>query len=92
LLGIFTSVSALLSLLDMGLSSTLSRGLSSLSAAENTEQESRNLVRTFEIIYWGVGFMICIAVVFVAPLIAKYWITSSSVNTKTVEQALLIIL
>lgn len=90
LLGIFMSLSALLSLLDMGLSATLSRELSKLSAAENSGQESRNMVRTFEAVYWGIGISIGIVVVVMAPVIAKYWITSSSVNNKTVEQALLI--
>jgi len=90
LLGVFMSLGALLSLLDMGLSATLSRELSKLSAQENSGQESRNLVRTFEVIYWGIGILIGVAVVILAPLIAKYWINSSSVNSETVEQALLI--
>lgn len=90
LLGIFMSLSALLSLLDMGLSATLSRELSRLSAVENSEQESRNLVRTFEAVYWGIGILIGIAVVTLAPLITKYWINSSSVSSETVEQALII--
>ena len=90
LLGIFMSLSALLSLLDMGLSATLSRELSKLSTAENSTQESRNLVRTLEAVYWGIGILIGIAVVTLAPLITKYWINSSSVSSETVEQALII--
>lgn len=90
LLGIFMSLSALLSLLDMGLSATLSRELSRLSAVENSSQESRNLVRTFEAVYWGIGVLIAVAVVTLAPLITKYWINSSSVNSETVEQTLII--
>jgi len=47
LIGIFMSLTALLALLDMGLSATLNRELSRLSVAEDSAQESRNLVRTF---------------------------------------------
>ncbi len=90
LLGIFMSLSALLALLDMGLSATLNRELSRLSVAEDSAQESRNLVRTFEIIYWGIGVLIGVVVVVLAPLIAKYWINSTNVSNETVEQALLI--
>ena len=90
LLGIFLSLSAVLYLLDMGLSATLSRELSRLSAVENSAQESRNLLRTFEVLYWGIGALIGVVVVFMAPLVAKYWITSSSISSKTIEQALLI--
>lgn len=90
LLGVFMSLGVLLSLLDMGLSATLSRELSRLSAAEGSGQESRNLVRTFEMVYWAIGILIGVAVVAVAPFIAKYWINSNGVDGETVELALMI--
>ncbi len=90
LLGIFISLSALLALLDMGLSATLSRELSRLSVIENSEQESRNLVRTFEVVYWGIGIVLGIIVIILAPLITRYWINSTNIPSETIEQALLI--
>ncbi len=90
LIGIFLSLSALFDLLDMGLSTTLNRELSRLSVAENSAQESRNLVRTFEVVYWGIGIVIGIAVIILAPLLAKYWINSTSISSETIEHALLI--
>ena len=90
LIGIFLSLSALFTLLDMGLTATLNRELSRLSVAENSAQESRNLVRTFEVVYWGVGILIGIAVIILAPLLAKYWINSTSISSETIEHALLI--
>ena len=90
LIGIFMSLTALLGLLDMGLSATLNRELSRLSVAKDSEQESRNLVRTFEVIYWGIGALIGIVVVVLAPVITKHWINSSNVSNETIEQALLI--
>ena len=73
-----------------GLNATLNRELSRLSMAENSAQESRNLVRTFEVVYWGVGILIGIAVIILAPLLAKYWINSTSFSSETIEHALLI--
>ena len=90
LLGIFMSLGALLSLLDMGLSATLSRELPRLSTVDESAQEARNLVRTFEVVYWGTGVVIGIAVVLLAPLIARYWIHSGAVGRETVEYALMI--
>ena len=90
LLGIFMSLVVLLSLLELGLSATLSRELSKLSVIENSEQESRNLVRTFEVVYWGIGVVVGIIVIILAPLITKYWINSTSIPSETIEQALLI--
>ena len=90
LLGVFMSLGAILSLLDLGLSATLSRELSRLSAVEDSGRESRNLVRTFETVYWGIGILIGIVVVALAPLIAKYWINSGGIDGETVERTLMI--
>ncbi len=90
LIGIFVSLMALLSILDMGLSSTLSRELARLSASEDTAQESRDLVRTLEFVYWGVGILIGLGFVVLAPLIAHYWVKTQGIPTQTVQQAVLI--
>ncbi|TFH08435.1 MAG: hypothetical protein E4H07_07700, partial [Nitrosomonadales bacterium] len=90
LIGIFMSLSAMLALLDMGLSATMSRELSRLSVVEDSAQESRNLARTFEGIYWGIGIILGVVVVLLAPLITKYWVNSTSISSETVEKALII--
>jgi len=90
LIGIFMSLSAVLALLDMGLSATMSRELSRLSVVEGSAQESRNLVRTFEVIYWGIGILLGILVILLAPLITKHWVNSTSIDSETVEQAFII--
>ena len=90
LIGIFMSLSAIFVLLDMGLSTTLSRQLSRLSVTKSSEHESRNLVRTFEIVYWLIGILIGVSVIILAPFIAEDWINSTNISTETIEQALLI--
>ncbi len=90
LIGIFVSLVALLSILDMGLSATLSRELARLSISKETAQESRDLVRTLEVVYWSVGIVIGLGIMALAPTIAHYWINSQGIPIKTVEQALAI--
>jgi len=90
LLGIFMSVGALLSLLDMGLSATLSRELSRLSCVDNSAQETSNLVRTFELVFWGVGALIGCLIMLTAPFIARYWINAGDLGFETVEYALML--
>lgn len=87
LLGVLMSMTALLSLLDMGITATLSRELSK-SSAEDSGREPRNLVRTFEIVYWAIGILIGVAVAALAPLLAKYWINSNGVTVDGVEHTL----
>ena len=62
IVGIFASLQAIFSLLDMGLSTTLNRELARLSAIPSREQEMRDLLRTLEIIYWGLAVVVGIAV------------------------------
>ena len=90
LIGIFVSLLALLAILDMGLSSTLSRELARLSTSEDTAQESRDLVRTMEFVYWGVGILVGLGFVALAPLIAHYWVKTQGIPTQTVQKAVLI--
>tara|TARA_B100000686_G_scaffold327967_1_gene387431 strand:- start:13327 stop:14850 length:1524 start_codon:yes stop_codon:yes gene_type:complete len=90
LLGIFMSLNAVFILLDMGLSTTLSRQLSRLSVIKNSEQEARNLVRTFEVVYWCIGILIGAVVIILAPFIAKHWIISTNISIEIIEQALII--
>jgi O-antigen/teichoic acid export membrane protein len=90
LIGIFVSLMALLSILDMGLSATLSRELARLSVSEESAQESKDLVRTLEVVYWSVGFVVGLAIMTLAPIIAHYWIKAQGIPAKTIEHALVI--
>lgn len=90
LIGIFTSLTALLAILDLGLSTTLSRELARLSVIPESEQETKNLVRTLQLIYWFIGCLIGIAVIMLAPLIARCWINPQSIPLSTVETTIII--
>ncbi len=55
LVGIYASLQVLSGLLDMGLSGTLNREMARLSIFPGREQQMRNLVRSLEMIYWGIA-------------------------------------
>jgi O-antigen/teichoic acid export membrane protein len=88
LIGIYLSLMALLYVLDMGLSATLSRELARLSVLRGAGQEARNLVRTMEVIYWGTGIVIGAGIFLVAPLLTRYWVNIQGPSVSTVEKAL----
>jgi O-antigen/teichoic acid export membrane protein len=90
LIGVFTTLQVIFGLLDMGLSSTLNREMARLSALPNTEREMRNLVRTLEVLYWGVAVLIGIIVVSLSSFIAHQWIKAGELSPVTIEQTLLI--
>ncbi len=90
LIGVSVSLMALLAVFDMGLSTTLNRELARLSASRRAEGEARDLVRTFEWIYWGTGLLLGGVIALVAPLIARDWLNAQDVAVQTIEQAILI--
>jgi O-antigen/teichoic acid export membrane protein len=90
LVGIFASLLALFGLLDMGLSTTLNRELARFSVLPDKAQDMRNLVRTLELPYWGVAFVIGFAVVGLSGPIANYWVNVDELSPATVQQALMI--
>lgn len=90
LVGIFATLQVIFGLLDMGLSSTLNREMARLSVLPDKEQEARNLVRTLEVLYWGVTIFIGIIAVSLSPFIARHWIKAGQLSIGTVQQALLI--
>jgi len=88
LIGIYASLLVLFSVLDMGLSTTLNRELSRLSTLKDKYQEARDLVRTFEMIYWCVGIIISVVLIVSAPVIAHHWLNAQGLSVKTVTVAL----
>jgi len=90
LIGVFASLVAILSILDMGLGATINRELARYSAHQDTAQESRDLVRTLEFIYWGMGIVIGVSIMGMAPLLARYWIQSDRIPAEVIEQSFMI--
>jgi len=89
LIAIFATLQIIFGLLDAGLGNTLTREIARLSVLPKKEQETRNLVRTLEMLYWGISIVVGIAVVLLAPIIAHYWINAGQLSPVTIEQALL---
>lgn len=90
LVGLFATLQTMFFLLDLGLSTTLNRELAGLSVQQDKGQEMRDLVRTLEVIYWGVGAVIGVVVLALAPLIAHRWLQANQLSPAAVQQAIMI--
>ena len=89
LIGIFMSMRSLISLLDMGLSTTLSKELSRLTSSPNSENEARNLLRTLEILFIFIGILIALLISILCDPIANNWINSSNLNPDLIKRCIL---
>src|SRR5438132_11502036 len=74
LVGFYITLLAVLSLLDLGLSFTLNREMARYSVQPDKAKQMRDTVRTLEMIYWGLAFLIGITVIGLSPFIARNWL------------------
>ena len=90
IIGFFSSIQALLSLLDGGISPTLNREVARLSAFPEKAQELRDLSRTLEFLCWGSGLLVCIIAVIASPIAAEYWLKSENISSNIIRDSLMI--
>ncbi len=90
LVGFYVTLQVLFSLLDMGLTTTVSRELARLSGLGDREQEMRNVVRTLELVYWCLALVVVLVVITSAEWISTSWLNSGSLSPHMIEQSVLL--
>ena len=86
--GAFLALQAILSLLDLGFGPTITRELARMSGEVGSQQRMRDVLRTLELISWAVAAVIGLAILFVAPFIARHWLRLGSLPASDVTAAL----
>lgn len=90
LVGIFATLVALFSLLDLGLSTTIKRELACLVVQSGKGQEMRDLLRTLEVLYWLIAVLIGVTLIVIAPLIVNYWVNVEKLSHHSVKHAIML--
>jgi len=88
LVGLFMIIQNFLIVFDLGLSSTLTRSLSRHTIDKELSQESRDLSRTLELIYWGIAIIAGLTIAMLSPVIASHWIKRESLSEHQVFTSL----
>jgi O-antigen/teichoic acid export membrane protein len=76
--------------LDFGLSTTINREISRYQSIPRKSVETRDLVRTLEVIYWCIGIMLGVAVRLSAPLLVTYWIKPGKLPVSDIQNVIAI--
>lgn len=84
LVGFYTSTSAMIQVLDMGLAPAMNREIARCHALGELEP-GRALLHTLALCYWFVGVLIALALVAGAPWISHHWLRASSLDPKQLE-------
>jgi O-antigen/teichoic acid export membrane protein len=90
LIGFFSSLQIVLSLLDLGLGTAFSREIARLSASEGTQRDMKDLIRTFSLAYWGIAIVVAVVFAGSAPFIAEHWFKSGGISKSVVRGATLL--
>jgi O-antigen/teichoic acid export membrane protein len=87
LIGVFATILAVLTLLDLGLSLTVNREMARLDA-QGKREDARTLVRTLEVVYWSVGLLAAITIFLCAGTITRHWLNLSRLPESTATAAI----
>lgn len=91
LVGFFVTLQVLFSVLDLGLTATLSRELARLSAAgESSARQMRDVARTLEAVYWALAMLIVVVVALAADWIAGGWLNANQLPQDLVSTSVML--
>ncbi len=90
LIGFYLMFQAMLQVLDLGLSPTMSREMARYSVQPEKADEARDLVRTLEIGYWLIGIVAGAAFVAASPWVATHWIKATTIPVRSIRQAVML--
>jgi O-antigen/teichoic acid export membrane protein len=90
LIGIFALLQAWLTLLDMGMTPTLNREMARFTAGAHTPQSIRDLLRSLEIVCFGVAALIGVLVWAASGWLAADWLRAEKLPIDVVAQAIAI--
>ena len=87
LIGLFALLQAWLSLLDMGMTPTLGREMARFTGGTHSAQSIRDLLRSIELITFGIAVLIAGGIALGANWIATHWLQAEALPGEVVAQA-----
>jgi O-antigen/teichoic acid export membrane protein len=87
LVGFYFTLQAIFnSFLDFGLSVTITREIARYSVAPDKAAQTRDLVRSLEIVYWSIGLFLGVAVILGASFLAYHWLRPENIPPEAIRQ------
>ncbi|MCF6324132.1 MAG: oligosaccharide flippase family protein [Gammaproteobacteria bacterium] len=91
LIGLFAMLQVWFVLLDMGMTPTLNREMARFTGGAHEIQAVRDLLRSIEVLAFGIAIVIALSVWFGSGWLASVWLKSETLTFETVKQALVLI-
>lgn len=91
LVGFFVLIETLIGIFSKSIGVTFQREIARRDVDSEGRRTFRRLIRTFEIVYWGVGLGAALALVAFSGLLAKDWINVNSLPLPVVKMTLMLV-
>ncbi|MEO6453695.1 MAG: oligosaccharide flippase family protein [Ginsengibacter sp.] len=89
LIGFYATLIGSMTVLDLGLSTTLNRELAKYKSENRSTKDIRDLTFSLERIYWLIGIIICFSIVALSGFIANHWVNVESLPLTTVKRSII---
>lgn len=89
LIGFYTTLIGVITILDFGLGVTLNRELARYKSDSSNPSQIRDLAFSLEIIYWSVGILIALVLVLLSAPIAENWVNAEQLSVDVVRQTIM---
>ncbi|MDZ4664881.1 MAG: oligosaccharide flippase family protein [Bacteroidota bacterium] len=90
LISFYSTLVGTLSLLDLGLSTAISRQISIDRAVNNNLKSTYDLIFSVEIIYWFIAFVLGVLIVSCSHLIASHWVNAEHLSVSIIQKVVLL--
>ena len=90
LIGFYSTLFATLYLFEFGISTTVNREIAKTLHIAEQFDDTRDLIRSFEVIYWSVGIILAIGIFFLAPFIAERWLRNEYIENEVVINSIIL--
>jgi len=90
LVAFYATLASSLAILDLGLSTAISRQIAILQVQQGKEKEMKDLVLSVEIIYWCIGLLVGFLIIILAHPIALYWVKAKDLQVDVIENAVML--
>ncbi|MDQ7782631.1 MAG: oligosaccharide flippase family protein [Desulfomonilaceae bacterium] len=90
LVGLVGAIKGFAGVMDLGVGFTLNRELARLSVVENGRAQSRDMVRTVEMLGGLVSAVVLVGLILLASPLSQHWINHGKLSQDTVHQAMIL--
>ena len=88
LVGFYSTLLGVVAFADMGFTATLNREMARLNVRDGSAPEMRNLLRTYEVIYFWMVSALAVIIWQIAPFISMHWLRLGALRSADVTTAI----